>query len=358
MKRIVIKVGSTFFIDKKGNINTSQIKELVLEIKKLWEQSFEVCLVTSGAIAVGVKKMKLSRKPAALSQKQALAAIGQMSLMHVYEQIFDEFGIKCAQVLLSHDDFGNRERLNNLRATLGELFRYGVTPIINENDAVATGSIKVGDNDTLSALASLVIDASLLVLVSDIDGLFTANPKLDKSAQLIPFVDKIDDKIFALAKAPDSEFGTGGMLTKIRAAKVTTTAGIPMAIIKHDKIDRIFDVITKQNVGTYFKENAQPEPKKKCWLKFCADTSGQIIVDDGAKTALKKRGSLLSCGIIRARGEFVEGSVVEILDASGNIFARGVIGFSAETVKNIVSDKKSLAQLIIHANNIAILDEN
>lgn len=358
MKRVTIKVGSTFFIDDKtGKVATRKILKLCEQIAILKESGVDVCLVTSGAIAVGVKKMKLKRKPTETNKKQALAAIGQMYLMQVYEQIFDMFNLKCAQILLSHDDFGNRGRINNLTTTLNALLDMGVTPIVNENDAVATSEIKVGDNDTLSAMTSLAINSSLLVLVSDVDGLFTANPNTCSNAQFIPIVEKIDHSIINLAKAPSSEFGTGGMATKIKAAQIATTAGIPMVIINQNQIENLAKVCQGEKIGTYFCPSEKVEPIKKCWLQFCANVRGEIVVDQGAKNALESRKSLLSCGVKKVNGLFNSGDVVNVLDEFGNCIAIGVIAFSNETLKNIIKQNDN-PQLIIHANNIVILGEN
>lgn len=354
MKRITVKVGSTFFIDNNGNVNTPNIRNLVREIAVLKSRGIGVCLVTSGAIAVGTKKMKLKRKPSATDKKQALAAIGQMSLMQIYEQVFDEYKLRCAQILLSHDDFGNRDRVNNLRTTLNALFDYDVVPVINENDAIATAEIKVGDNDTLSAMASLVIESSLLVLVSDVDGLYTANPNVDPEAKLIPVVDKIDERIIALAKAPSSEFGTGGMATKIKAAQITNSAGIPMMIVNRTNIEKLHLIALGENLGTYFKESSIREPLKKCWIKYCANVVGAVVCDRGAESAVLKRKSLLSCGITEIHGDFSGGNVVDVLNAEGKIIARGVCPFTSSELKKFVKDKSN-AQLVIHANNTVII---
>lgn len=356
MKRITVKVGSSFFIDSSGNVNVSQIKKLVAEICELKKLGFDVCLVSSGAIAVGIKKMKLKRKPSATNKKQALAAIGQMSLMQVYEQIFDEFDLKCAQILLSHDDFGNRTRINNLKTTLNALFDFGVVPVINENDAVATTEIKVGDNDTLSAMSSLVTESSLLILVSDVDGLYTANPNVDESAKLISRVENIDDNIINLSRGSSGEFGTGGMFTKVRAAQIATCAGIPMVITNATKVDKLSDIALGKEIGTFFCQSKNPQSLKKCWLKFCANISGQIFVDNGAEVALYARKSLLSCGVTKVVGEFSAGSVVSVLTEDGKEIARGSSAFSSSTLKHVLKNKTN-SQIIIHANNVVLTKE-
>lgn len=354
MKRITIKVGSTFFIDDNGKINKPNIKSLAEQISKIKQSGYDVCLVSSGAIAVGVKKMQLPHKPTETDKKQALAAIGQMSLMQIYEQIFEDYNLKCAQILLSHDDFGNRDRINNLTKTLDALFDYGVVPIINENDAVAVAEIKVGDNDTLSAMSSLAIQASLLVLVSDVNGLYTANPNTNSDAKFIPVVENIDESILGLAKNSSSQFGTGGMITKIRAAQIANSAGTPLMIVNKTKINELYKVVEGENIGTYFKENKKPMPLKKCWIKFCANVKGQICCDDGAVEAIKNHKSLLSCGITKVGGDFGVGSIVDIVDNNQTIIARGVTNFSSSQIKQFSKDEIE-NQLIVHANNIVVL---
>lgn len=353
MKRITIKVGSTFFIDENGKVNMPNIKALVEQISKIKSEGFEVCLVTSGAIALGVKKMQLPKKPTETDKKQALAAIGQMSLMQIYEQVFEEFNLKCAQILLSHEDFGNRDRINNLTKTLNALFNYNVVPIINENDAVAVAEIKVGDNDTLSAMASLAIQSSLLILVSDVNGLYTANPNTNSDAKFIPVVDKIDNSILSLAKNSSSQFGTGGMITKIRAAQISTSAGIPLMIVNKTKINELYKTAKEENIGTIFKQSSYPIPLKKCWIKFCANVKGQIICDEGAIKAIKERKSLLSCGITKVTGDFTEGNIVELYDNNKNLIAKGICNFPSPQVEQFIKEKMN-SQLVIHANNIVI----
>lgn len=355
MKRITIKVGSSFFINSKGNINLTKISRLVEQISTLIDMGNQVLLVSSGAIAVGVKKMKLKTKPHETAKKQALAAIGQMSLMQVYEQVFDMFNLKCAQILVSHDDFGNRNRLNTLTKTVETLFNYGVVPIVNENDAVAVNEIKVGDNDTLSSMMSLAVKADLLVLVSDIDGLYTDNPNVNKDAKLIPYVERIDESIIALAKSPSSEFGTGGMETKIKAGRICASAGIPMLIINQTKIDLLATALTNKGLGTYFEPSKDRLSLKLCWIKFCANIGGTITVDDGAKKAIFARKSLLSCGITDLSKDFSPFDAVIIQDKSGREIARGIVSFSASNIRSFIKSKST--QLVVHANNLIITEQ-
>ena len=353
MKKIIIKIGSSSLFEN-GGFAEERILTLAKEIEKLRKVGAEVCLITSGAIAIGLTKMGLDKKPTEISKKQALAAIGQMYLMEKYEQIFDKIGVKPSQILLSHDDFGNRSRMKNLNNTLTALFDYGVLPIINENDALATEEIKVGDNDTLAAMIALNVDADMLVIISDVDGLYDKNPSVHADAKLIPVVKKVDSSVASLAKAPTSKVGTGGMITKIKAAEICTASKISMMIVGNGKIPQISKVIN-ENLGTLFLPSGNISSKIN-WIKNCANVSGKVVVDDGAEIALKNRKSLLSCGVIEYQGVFSSGSVVEICNEQGEVFAKGVIAFSSDTLKSI-SKGSDHAQMIIHANNIAVMKE-
>ncbi|MBR2322996.1 MAG: glutamate 5-kinase [Clostridia bacterium] len=354
MKKIILKIGSSSLFEN-GEFAEGRILTLAKEIKKLQDCGLEVCLITSGAIAIGMTKMGLQKKPTKISKKQALAAIGQMYLMEKYEQIFEKVDIKPSQILLSHDDFGNRSRMRNLNNTLNALFSYGVLPVINENDALATEEIKVGDNDTLAAMIALNVSADMLVIISDVDGLYDKNPSVHSDAKLIPVVKKVDKSVSALAKAPTSKVGTGGMITKIRAAEICTASKISMMIVGNNKIPMLSHVINGENLGTLFLPNGNV-PRRKNWLSYCANVSGKVVVDDGAKQALLDHKSLLSCGVKEYQGTFSSGSIVEICGLDGKIIGKGIIAFNSDTLKEI-SVENGHAQMVIHADNIAIIKE-
>lgn len=354
MKKIVIKIGSSFFINDKGEINKSNILELIKQISIIKEKGIAVCLISSGAVAVGLKKMGYTTRPSDIVKKQACAAIGQMSLMQEYEQLFSVFNLKCAQILLNHDDFGNRKRIISLKNTIEKLFSMNVVPIINENDALAVEEIKVGDNDTLSAMVSLVLNADLLVLVSDVDGLYTANPNLDKEAKLLKEIDVIDDKIRQMAGGAGTIYGTGGMSTKIKAGEIANNSGIPMMIVNKTKINELSTVSEGENIGSLFKGKKEHLDLKESWIKYCANIEGKITVDDGAKKAVQGRKSLLSCGIVSLNGQFKRGEVVEISDVNGVVFAKGVSLFDYSQLKKI--DLKNSKDVVVHANNLVITE--
>jgi len=362
MKRIVLKIGSSSLIKADRSLDKEKLYTLVGEIAKLERAGISVCLVTSGAVALGIEKIGLSVKPKDMAKKQACAAVGQMALMQEYEQAFEVYGMQCAQILVSHDDFGNRERIGHMTSTVQSLYEYGVVPVVNENDALAVEEIKLGDNDTLSSMMALVTCADLLVIISDIDGLFTSNPKTDNSAKLIPIVNKIDGNIIKIAGGAGSDVGTGGMATKINAAIIATNAGIDMMIINQTRLSALFENVQSKTGGTLFTSGENRLSVKKAWILYCADVKGRLTVDDGAKKALLSRTSLLPVGVTAVFGNFYEGEVVEISDKDGGVFAKGIINYSSDAVKtemkkrlcelNLKSAKNK--QVVIHADNLAL----
>ena len=252
IKKIVIKVSSSSLCNQKGQIEKEKILYLILQISKLIELDYSIVLVSSGAIAAGMGALGLKEKPQTIPEKQALAAIGQAKLMQIYEEIFQLFDIECAQVLLNHGDFDDRKRLINLTNTMHSLMHYGVIPIVNENDALAVDEIKVGDNDTLAALIVPVVEADMLILVSDIDGLYTGDPRNNPDAQLIDTVFSITPEIKELAGTKGTTLGTGGMITKIHAAEISMNAGIDMIIANGTKPELLYNIIDGEKVGTKF----------------------------------------------------------------------------------------------------------
>lgn len=366
IKKIIIKVGSSSLCDDKGKIEKEKILGLVLQISKLIKRGYSIVLVSSGAIAAGMGAMDLESKPQTIPEKQALAAIGQARLMQIYEEIFELFHIKCSQILLNHGDFDDRKRLMNLSNTMQALMNYGVIPIVNENDALAVDEIKVGDNDTLAALLVPVVDADLLILVSDIDGLYTANPHIDKDAQLLKYVENVDENIEKMAGSSSSQLGTGGMLTKIRAAKSVNAYGSHMVIVNGSKEDSITHIFDEEESGTWFNGDSGHNLHAKAhWLAYRTSSKGKIIVDDGAAYALKEhRKSLLPKGIVGVESHFLMGQVVDIVSVSGHTIAKGITNYSSDEVKLIkgynTSDIESILHYkdydeVVHANNMVII---
>lgn len=355
-KRMVIKIGSSSIVNS-GKINCEKIIELARGILKI-RKEYDILIVSSGAIALG--KGKLNIQPKAMKDKQACAAIGQASLINSYEDIFNMYKMPVAQILLSHDDFSDRKRLINLENTIDALFENGVIPIINENDALAIEEIKVGDNDTLAAMVATCADASVLILCSDIDGIYTCNPNTSDEAKFIPYVQDVFKLKVSTEGSSSSEVGTGGMVTKLRAAKMVCSLGCDMIIINSNKVSDL-DIALDQKIGSFFK-STNFLSKKQGWVMFNAQIKGKIIVDAGAMDAIRDRKSLLPSGILDVEGDFLAGSVIELCH-EGIIFAKGVINYSALEVK-IVMGKSSktcidlfkCSKPICHANDIVLTE--
>ena len=324
----------------------------------------QVVLVTSGAIAVGMGKLGLTKKPKQMALKQACAALGQATLMNEYEKYTSLDDILCAQILVNHDDFENRIRMVNLSNTLESLFENNILPIINENDALAVEEIKVGDNDTLASLIVPMINADILVLVSDIDGLYDKNPKIYKDAKKIDVVTSIDSSIDEMVGEITSNVGTGGMATKIKAARITTKAGCDMAIISANYVEKIKDLIEGEKIGTLFVGDSKALHSKEHWMVFNAYAKGSIVVDNGASSAILKRKSLLATGIVKVEGNFKENNVIFIVDEYGKKLAKGISNFSSEEIKQVIGKHsqdvkeilKSTKDEIVHASMMVLIE--
>ncbi|MDR1192684.1 MAG: glutamate 5-kinase [Peptococcaceae bacterium] len=330
-KRIVVKVGTSTLTDDTGSPHLGRMANLVRQMANLRQQGREIIFVTSGAVGAGMGRLGIREKPREISARQALAAIGQGLLMQTYERLFGEYGLAAAQVLLTRDDVAHRQRYLNARTTLRQILCYGAVPIINENDTVTFDEIQLGDNDTLAALTAGLTDADLLVLLSDIDGLYTQDPRKDPAAGLIPLVGEITPAIEALAGDPGGRFGSGGMRTKIAAARIAVSQGIPMVLANGSHPDCLgFLAAASASLprGTLFLPTAHPLGSRKGWLAFSARGAGKLTVDDGAAAALLEKGkSLLPSGIAGTAGGFERGDVLEI-ESRGQIIARGITNYS------------------------------
>jgi len=366
VKRIVIKVGSSTITYGNGKRNFSRIDRLAREIADLANQGKEIILVSSGAVAVGVDRLGLAAKPKTIPGKQAAAAVGQGVLMHTYEKIFAEYGQIVAQVLLTRMDSVDRHRYTNSRNTFLALLEHKVIPIVNENDVVAIDELKIGDNDNLSALVAGIIDADLLIILSDIDGLYTANPQNDPNAKLVPEVTDITPEIEASAGDAGSKVGTGGMFTKIQAAKMATSSGINMVIASGEEKDAISRILEGEEIGTLFVSRENRLQFRKRWLAFGARIAGKIVVDDGCAKAVRKAGgcSILPAGITDVEGEFEAGNTISVVNKNGHELARGLANYSSEELDMIKGAKTSEIENIlghkhfdevIHRDDLVIL---
>ena len=365
--KIVIKIGTNLLADKVKGINLDRINEIARSVARLNSLGNRIAIVSSGAIGAGVAALKLKERPKTIPEKQATAAIGQPLLMEAYENAFRKQDCTIAQILLTKDDFVNRSRYLNAKNTFPVLFEQGVIPIINENDTVAVEEIKLGDNDNLSAMVANLIEADLLIILTDIDGLFSDDPAKNNKAQLIPVVEKISGQIEKLAKSSRTELSTGGMITKIQAAKRCVSAGIAMIIANGNDPSVLEDIFSGTFKGTLFLPSENKLNMRKKWIGFVSTTKGYVRVDDGAKLALlKKNKSLLPSGIIEVHGEFKANETISILDLNSNVIAKGVTGFSSIDLIKIMGNKTSEIENIlsrkspdevIHRDNLVLIGE-
>ncbi|CAM3334982.1 gamma-glutamate kinase [Xenorhabdus nematophila AN6/1] len=332
---LVVKLGTSVLTGGSRRLNRAHIVELVRQCAKQHEKGHRIIIVTSGAIAVGREHLGYPDLPATIASKQLLAAVGQSRLIQLWEQFFSIYGIHVGQMLLTRADLEDRERFLNARDTLQALLDNHIVPIINENDAVATAEIKVGDNDNLSALAAILGSADKLLLLTDIEGLYTADPRNHPDAELISEVHDISDELKMMAGDSVSGLGTGGMTTKLQAAGVAGRAGIDVIIAAGNKPDVIADVIDGKPVGTRFHGLTSPMENRKRWI-FGAPPAGEIIVDHGAEIAILQKGSsLLPKGIRNVKGNFSRGEVIRIRSLSGKDLAHGVCRYNSDALRLI-----------------------
>jgi len=336
-RRVVVKIGSAVLTSSGEGLDQKRIEQLAAEISVIMDRKKEVIIVSSGAIAAGLAKMGLKRtKSMPLPLKQAAAAVGQSRLMWMYEKTFGAHGRKVAQVLLTRDDLSSRNRFLNARSTINTLLEHDVIPIINENDTVAVDEIRFGDNDNLSGMVVHLADADLLVVLSDIDGLYTADPRTNPDAKYIPLVEKITAELERGAGDAFTGVGTGGMRSKIMAAKKVSAFGAAMVILNGKKTGVLKALFDGQEVGTLFLPKETRDSGKKHWIAYTACSSGGVVVDDGGRDALVNRGkSLLPGGIVRVEGSFKAGDCVNCSDLKGNVFARGLSKYSSEELDRI-----------------------
>lgn len=352
-KRIVIKVGTSTITYANGKRNFSQIDRLAREISDLQNQGKEMILVTSGAVAVGVDRMGLPGKPKTIPGKQAAAAVGQGVLMHTYEKFFADYGQIVAQVLITKTEAIDRHRYTNTRNTFMELMRQRVIPIVNENDVVALDELKIGDNDNMSALVAGIVDADLVIILSDVDGLYTANPQTHPDAVIVPEVAEITSEIEASAGGIGSARGTGGMATKIQAAKAATSSGIHLVIASGTEKNAITRVLQGEELGTLFVSRENRLQFRKRWLAFGAKIAGSIVVDEGCAKAIRKAGgcSILPAGVFAVQGDFLPGSTVSVIDKDAHELARGLVHYSSAELEQIKGcNSGEIANILGHKN--------
>lgn len=343
VRRVVIKVGTSTLTYETGLLNLEIIEKLVRQIANLHNKGYEVILVSSGAVGAGLGVIPTMKFPLkSIPDKQAAAAVGQVALTHMYQKLFSEYSKNIGQILLTQSDIDDRKRYLNARDAFFKLLENKVIPIVNENDAVVTDEIKVGDNDTLSALVTNLIEADLLIILSDIDGLYDSNPQKNSNAQIIRCVENVDENIISLADGAGSQRGTGGMITKLKAAEIVTSYGGNM-IIANGKEDNVLNrVLNNETLGTLFLPKENKINAKKQWIGLSVKSTGAIIIDQGAKKAILNSKSLLPVGIVKIKGHFSRGDIVKIVDQNDIIVAQGIVNYDSvalDKLKGITSDQ-------------------
>lgn len=364
-KRIVIKIGSRVLTGAEDGLDGKFLDILAKEVAQLRASGRQVILVSSGAIAAGVGALGLPERPRSIPQKQAVAAVGQSKLMQAYEEAFSGHGLKVAQVLLTGDDLSHRRRFLNARATLDALLAYDVVPVINENDTVVVAEIKFGDNDNLSALVTCLVEAHLLLILTDIDGLYDADPRSNPDARLIPLVTSISRSLERAAGGSGSKVGTGGMATKVAAAKRVGRFGVPTLLVNGRDLRNLPGALAGEEIGTLFLPSGENLNRRKHWIAYTLRPSGRIMVDTGALVALSRHGkSLLPSGVLSVEGEFDRGGCVRICGSDGSEFARGISDYSRAEIQLIKGHKSSdieeilgyrYGDEVVHRDNLAIL---
>ncbi len=364
-KRVVVKLGSNL-ITAANSLNLEVIDSITHQISVLMDNGIEVILVSSGAQSAGLRKMGMATRPTEMPKRQAIAAIGQSGLMMTYENSFEQNGKKVAQILLTSEDLNHRKRYLNARNTLNTLIEWKVVPIINENDTVMMEEIKLGDNDNLSAMIALLMDADFLFILTDIEGLYNKDPRQFSDARLISKITSFKKEIEGYAGHMPGSLGTGGMLSKIKAAKKVTSAGIPMIVAKGNIENVLLRIFNGETLGTYFVPKNKKLASRKCWIAHTLAPKGSLVIDDGAVRAVRENGkSLLPIGVVKVEGEFDEGAPVAFKTLKNETVGIGLVNYRSSDVELIKGLKTSQIEAclgskhydeIIHRNNMVLKD--
>ena len=361
----VIKIGSSLVTKKSVGLNNKNIKNWAFQINEIISSNINVIIVSSGAIAEGMNRLALTKRPTTSSKLQALASVGQMGLIQAYEVAFKKYNLLTAQILLTHEDLSNRERYLNARNTLSNLLKYNVIPIINENDTVSTEEIKFGDNDTLAALVANLSSAKSLIILTDQDGLYTSDPKKNKSAKLVDNISILDKNLNNYAGPSNSNLGRGGMITKITAAKKAAKSNTQTIIANGTKKDILTKILNKENnVGTIIFNKGSAIKSKQQWIANSLKIKGKILIDAGAKKVISKSGkSLLPIGITSITGNFHRGDLVACFDKNNKEVARGLVNYNSQELKNIIGKSTTVikkefgifeSEVVIHRDNMIL----
>jgi len=359
--RVVAKIGTSSITDDSGAISHPAIAKLTGEINAVRSAGHEVLVVSSGAVAAGVAALGFDARPTDMRTLQAVSAVGQSRIMRVYNDDLASFDLVGAQVLVDPHDFVDRTQYLHARETLGRLLELGCVPIINENDAIANDELRYGDNDRLAALVAHSVSADVLVLLTDLDGLYTADPRSDASAELIELVESDDPLLSISASANGSGRGSGGMASKLAAARIASWSGVRTVIANAARPDVLADAVDKRRVGTTFSAHDRRLPARKLWIAFAAEVAGSITVDDGARHALTVRStSLLPAGVRSVTGRFGEGDTVDVCGADGVAFARGMVFVAAADLRQVAGRQTKdlpdgMVHEVIHRDDLVLL---
>ncbi len=365
VKRAIIKIGSSVLTDAEGSLSVEVFDKVASQVSQARSKGIDVVLVSSGAIASGMKKLRLDKKPEETSMKQAIAACGQSALMWNYERAFSVYGRHVAQILLTHDGLADRKRFLNARKTLLTLLDMGAIPIVNENDTVAVDEIILGDNDNLAALVTSLIEADILIMLTDIEGLYSKDPRSNDDAELISLIDEIGEEIESVAGETLGRTTTGGMRTKIQAARSAAALGVPTVIANGKREGVLKGIFDARDVGTIFLPAVKSLKGRKHWIAFTLKSAGEVVIDGGASKAIVSLGkSLLPSGIIGVRGDFGVGDSVTCVDENGSKIAKGLTSYGSDDIRKIMGSKTSeierilgykYAEEVIHRDDLAII---
>ncbi len=364
-RRIVVKVGSSTLSAPDGSVDLAFVESLVDQLASLHAQGDLPVLVSSGSISAGVSRLGMAERPSDMPTLQAAASVGQVALIEMYAALFASHGLTVGQVLLTRHDTGNRQAFLHARDTFERLLELGAVPIVNENDTVAVDEIRFGDNDTLAALVATMVRADLMVVLSDIEGLYDADPRIAEDATLLEQVDEVTEEMISAAGGAGSAAGSGGMATKIEAARVLRKAGIPMVLCEGHKPCVVLSAAEGQDVGTFFSASGASRGALKSWIALGRKAAGRITIDDGAKTAIiERKTSLLPAGVAAVDGEFAAGDAVVLVDATGMVVARGLADLSSADIGRVKRMKSAeiasafphlAGKVVVHRDRMATL---
>jgi len=370
LKRIVIKIGSSSLASRQGSgLDDANLDKLSAEVKQITDMGLEVIIVTSGAIAAGLKYLDVDKKPEDISFLQAAASVGQVQLMDKYKEVFSDKGMRIGQILVTQEDTTRRRQYLNIKNTIEKLLELGVVPIINENDSSAVEEIKFGDNDKLAALISSLVESDLLVILTDNEGFYDKDPSSAGDAELISFIDRITPDIEKHAGGIGYKFGSGGMKSKLTAAKICMLSGIPMMIANSRKEGIIVDLVEGKDIGTLFvSKNSKRLKSMKRWIAFGMRSKGTIMLDKGAEKAVKQKGkSILAVGISGVEGDFNKGDTLKVMTHDNHLLAKGISNFSSKEVKRILGKNKEkilsefgpdMCVEVIHRDCLVVFEED